>query len=119
MRNYKRRSFAAVALLLAGIMFTASAVMVLGYTGASDVRDSNSRASDGSLDLLDDQVTDNFVMNGGQWDDSIRFAAVTSFGHIAFGDDLILFDVRGGRVTDDATGPLPLEETSATGTRRA
>ncbi|MGA1873181.1 MAG: fibronectin type III domain-containing protein [Thermoplasmatota archaeon] len=100
MRNVTRRIGTAGALLLAVMMFTVSFTMVFGYTGASELQDTDAWTSDGLSELLSKQDVDVFVENGGQWDEQVKFAARTSFGHIVFGSDHILFDIRSNLMPD-------------------
>lgn len=79
-------------ILLAGLMVTVSVMMM--YPGAFGIRDADTLTPDGISELLRQHSMDLFVENKGQWDAGIRFAARTSFGHIAFCDDHILFDIR-------------------------
>ncbi|MGA1793809.1 MAG: fibronectin type III domain-containing protein [Thermoplasmatota archaeon] len=98
------------------MMLSVSMVMVFGNTGASEVLNADAWTLDGSYELLGDHSVDPFVENGGQWDESISFAAMTSFGHVAFGDGFVLFDVKGGHIVDDMKGPLSFEDASIQGT---
>ncbi|MBN1539300.1 MAG: fibronectin type III domain-containing protein [Candidatus Thermoplasmatota archaeon] len=102
MKNAGKNSRLAGTVLLAGMMFTVSLMMVMA-TGASGIQDTDSLTPDGFWELLKQQSTGVFIENGGQWDETIRFAATTSFGHIAFGDDHIIFDVR-AKPQEDGTG---------------
>jgi len=88
--------------LLAAMMLTSS-MMVFILSGASGTGEP--WTPDGFYELMDRHRTGAFVENGGQWDDDIRFAARTSFGHIAFADDRILFDLMPNAAGIDDTLP--------------
>jgi hypothetical protein len=41
----------------------------------------------------DIEETSFFVENGGQWSEEILFASITDFGHVAFGNDFIIYNI--------------------------
>ncbi len=102
--------------LLAGLMMTVSAmIMVEGYCIGS-IDGTVALNNYGNPEMIDEQAADPFIENGGQWDKDIHFASRTSFGHIAFGSDFILFNVKEGPENENEVGPVDLEEQIVQGT---
>jgi len=81
---------------LTWLMICTTFMVSMDNTYASDTMEITGLKGLGPKEKKIDQIEGFFVMNGGQWDDSIYFAAITSFGHVAFGKDFILFDIREG-----------------------
>ncbi len=91
-------------LLLA--MLVMSSMMTIGSSPQNDLPGDDDRMT---LDPFSVEQDVMFLENRGQWDADILFAARTTFGHMAFGRDFMIFDVK-----EEMAGPV--EEGPESGT---
>jgi len=90
-----------------GLPFTACIMLALtvfaSFAGQSAYLPTDGPAFDGKgpLDLFSNPMDGMFLENRGQWDDSILFATRTTFGHMAFGREHVMFDVK-----ENTIGPM-------------